>query len=146
MASDFADPLRHNSGFCTQCRREWALRSPDLFRMDTPKPSKNPQLSITFYHCTTVLPYSIWQENRPSGWSKWPQVEGHSARRQSASVDQVTWIIHEGGCLFIEYHNCQKVVPFGESWNTYGISDFFITWQFRLAVGWITRQYSSLFC
>jgi hypothetical protein len=26
-------------------------------------------------------------------------------------------------------------------WNTHGISDIFITWQFRLAVGWISRQY-----
>jgi hypothetical protein len=43
------------------------------------------------------------------------QVEGLSARTQSMSVDQVTWIIHEGSFLFIIYHNCQKVVPFGES-------------------------------
>jgi hypothetical protein len=27
------------------------------------------------------------------------------------------------------------------SWNTHGISDIFITWQFRLAVSWISRQY-----
>jgi hypothetical protein len=27
------------------------------------------------------------------------------------------------------------------SWNTHGISDISITWQFRLAVGWISRQY-----
>jgi hypothetical protein len=47
-----------------------------------------------------------------------PQVElGLSARRQSMSVDQVTWIIHEGDFLFIIYHNCKKVVPFGESWD-----------------------------
>jgi hypothetical protein len=26
-------------------------------------------------------------------------------------------------------------------WNTHGISDIFITWRFRLAVGWISRQY-----
>jgi hypothetical protein len=27
------------------------------------------------------------------------------------------------------------------SWNTHVISDIFITWQFRLVVGWISRQY-----
>jgi hypothetical protein len=27
------------------------------------------------------------------------------------------------------------------SWNTHGISDIFITWRFRLAVGWISQQY-----
>jgi hypothetical protein len=30
---------------------------------------------------------------------------------QSTSVDQVTWVIHEGGFLFIIYHNCQKSSP-----------------------------------
>jgi hypothetical protein len=30
-------------------------------------------------------------------------------RRQSTSVDQVTWVIHEGDFLFIIYHNCQKI-------------------------------------
>jgi hypothetical protein len=27
------------------------------------------------------------------------------------------------------------------SWNTQGISDIFITWRFRLAASWISRQY-----
>jgi hypothetical protein len=72
-----------------------------------------------------------------------PQVEGLSARRQSTSVDQVTWVIHEGGFLFIIHHNCQKSSPIRwlVSWNTHGISNIFITWRIRLAVGWISLQY-----
>jgi hypothetical protein len=26
-------------------------------------------------------------------------------------IDQVTWVIHEGGFLFIIYHNCEKSSP-----------------------------------
>jgi hypothetical protein len=71
------------------------------------------------------------------------QDEGLSARRQSASSNQVTWVIHKGGFLLIIYHNCQKSSPirWTMSWNTHGILDIFITWRFCLAVCWISRQY-----
>jgi hypothetical protein len=41
-----------------------------------------------------------------------PSASKLSARRQSTSVDQVTWVIHEGGFLLISYTtNCQKSSP-----------------------------------
>jgi hypothetical protein len=47
-----------------------------------------------------------------------------------------------GSFLFIIYHNCQKVIPFGESCpGTHTGYRQLITRQFRLAVGWISRQY-----
>jgi hypothetical protein len=69
-------------------------------------------------------------------------VEGFSAQRKSTSVDQVTWVIHEGSFLFIIYHNCQKSSPIRESCpGTHtGFRIFLSHGEFASAV------YSSLFC
>jgi hypothetical protein len=75
-----------------------------------------------------------------------PQIEVLSARRQSTSVDQVTyWVIHEGGFLFIIYHNCQKSSPIRwiMSWDTHGAGYriFSSHGDFASRLGWISRQY-----
>jgi hypothetical protein len=76
----------------------------------------------------------LYKENHPHGLEL-SDMSDHTSilspgQRRSTSVDQVTWIIHEGGFLFIIYHNCQESSPIRwiMSWNAHGISDIFITY------------------
>jgi hypothetical protein len=114
---------------------------PTAFELDPCPPASVP----TMHFC------DIRDLENHCGWSKWPAHTSSLSPGQRLSQrldfrprDNLRVLIRSLGSstravFCLSYTTI--VIRWIMSWNTHGISDIFITWLFRLAVGWISRQY-----